>query len=648
MKTTNLLTICFMLHASCFMLHAAMPAPAPKADPNKTALAAKPTVVKAEGGMKTAWGEKVTAANAWREYPRPQLVRKDWMCLNGEWEYAVTTALQDRPEKMEGKILVPFCFESILSGVMRDIAPVDRMWYRRHFELTPLANGERLLLHFEGVDYRSQVFLNGLETLEVPHEGPYPFTVDATDYVKAGDNTLEVLAWDPTGEGGFAPFGKQTFRPGGCNYHRVSGIWQSVWCERVPATYLKTYRTLPDIDRGIIAVKPVLEGDAMNAAIRIEVQDAGRTLAAAEVTTLSDYTELTMPKGFALWSPKSPKLYDLVITVRDRRLGTTDTVRGYFGMRKFEKRKDAKGIWRIFVNNEPLYLMGTLDQGFWPDGIWTPPSDEAQKADIQFLKNAGFNMTRKHMKVENLRWYYHCDTLGLLVMQDVDAQGGTWKVEARTAEPHDRLIGRHRAEIDRRMELLMFEPCLICWIPYNEGVTQPWAFQTHQVMSWVKRRDPSRLVCGPSGWNDFDGGSSRHREPAHPATHPSKVAMEKGDLIDMHCYPGPDTFPADPDRVCFLGEWGGVGLNVPGHLWAANAWGYAKTASIAEFEKRYISMVARLGELTKKGLSGSVYTQTTDCEREANGLITYDRKVPKFDLAKVRAAHEKVIAEMSK
>jgi len=642
-KSAGLVVVLWTMGA--WSVGAAAPA---KVDANQQALAARPVVVKSEGGMKTAWGEKVTAANAWREYPRPQLVRGEWTCLNGEWEYAVTTALMNRPEKMEGKILVPFCFESILSGVMRDIAPVDRMWYRRTVEFKPLAKNERMRLHFEGVDYRAQVFVNGIETLEVPHKGPYPFTVDITDFVKAGANTLEVLAWDPTGEGGYSPWGKQTFKPGGCNYHRVSGIWQSVWCERVPSTFLKDYRTLPDIDRGVIAVKPVLEGDLMNASVRIEVQEEGKTLAAAEVQSLTEYTELTMPKGFGLWSPTTPKLYDLVFTVTDRRTGTKDVAKGYFGMRKFEKRKDAKGIWRVFVNNQPLYLMGTLDQGFWPDGIWTPPSDEAQKADILFLKNAGFNMTRKHMKVENRRWYYHCDTLGLLVMQDIDAQGGEWRVEAKKAEAHDRLIGRHREESAERMELLMAEPCICCWIPYNEGVTQPWAFQTHQMLAWVKRRDPSRLVDGPSGWNDFDGGNAFHRQPAHPPSDPSKVPAEKGDLIDMHYYPGPDSFPANPERICFLGEWGGVGFNIPGHLWAKDAWGYAKETSVAAFEKRYLGMVGKLGELAKKGLAGSVYTQTTDCEREANGLITYDRKVPKFDLGKVRAAHEKVIAEMSK
>ena len=604
----------------------------------------RPKVVKAEGGMTTPWGDKVTPENAWREYPRPQLRRADWMCLNGLWDYAVVAATDPKPSAWEGKILVPFAFESKLSGVMRDIEPTDRMWYRRTFTAPAVGEDERFLINFDGVDWRAQVFVNGCETLEAPHEGPLGFTVDATPFLKPGENTLEVLAWDPTGTDGAGPVGKQKLGPCGCVYHRVSGIWQTVWAEKVPATHLEAYRLEPDFDAGVIRVQPVVAGDAMNAKVSVEVSDGGKRLAASEVQRLDDYTAIKLPEGWQAWCPENPKLYDLRITVANARTGAKDVTEGYFGMRKIEKRKDGNGIWRFFLNGRPVYLMGVLDQGYWPDGLWTPPSDEAMAFDLKFFKDCGMNFVRKHVKVEPLRWYYLCDRLGLLVLQDLTAPcGSKGIVNEFNAEAHDRLVAAHRRSMAETMRLLQPSPSVIAWSVYNEGGTQPWAVQTHAALAWAKRRDPARLVGAPSGWVDFDGGGWRHLEEsvAMPLA-PTEVAEEKGDFVDMHHYPEPG-MPTDSTRISFLSEWGGIGLLLKGHLWAPDAWGYAEEPTTAALEKRYLDMVGTLEDLARKGLSGSVYTQATDCEREATGLLTYDRRVAKVRPEAVRAAHVKVL-----
>ena len=604
----------------------------------------RPRKLQAEGGMTTPWGDAVTPGNAWREYPRPQLVRGSWTNLNGLWDCAVVSATDPKPSAWEDRILVPFAFESALSGLRREIAPTDRMWYRRTFDAPALKDGERLLLHFDGVDWRAQVFVNGRETLDVPHEGPLPFTVDATAWVKRGENTLEVLAWDPTGTAGSGPKGKQNLVPGGCSYHRVSGIWQTVWFEVVPATRLASYRLEPDLANGAIRVQPVLAGDAMNASVAIDVLDGERKITSVAVKRLDAFTSIPLPHGWEAWSPAHPKLYDLKFTVENRLSGTVDSVTGYFGMRQIEKRKDAKGVWRIYLNGEPTYLMGILDQGYWPDGLWTPPSDEAMAFDVAFFKSCGLNMARKHVKVEPMRWYHQCDRQGLLVIQDLCAPcGGKGIVSERVAEEHDRLLGAHRRAMAETMDLLQASPCVIGWAPYNEGTAQPWAMQTHATLAWTKRRDPTRLVDGPSGWVDFDGGGWRHKQQTRTPLAPTDVAEEKGDLVDMHHYPEPNMHEGG-DRASFLGEWGGVGLKVPDHLWSWGAWGYAEEPSAEAFERRYLGMVRKLEDLAAKGLSGSVYTQATDCEREVNGLITYDRRVPKVHPETVRAAHERVLS----
>ena len=576
--------------------------------------------------MMTQWGEKVTAENAWRSYPRPQMVRDGWINLNGEWDYAVTsvTNTPGRPEKWDGKILVPFPLESALSGVGRLLKPDEFLWYTRKIQCDPKP-GERILLHFGGVDFRTMVFIGHDEVTDVPHEGGQnAFTLDITDFVKKGENVLTVCVWDPT-EDFVNSRGKQSFKPRGCFYTRVSGIWQTVWMETVPEKYIKSYRLFTDIDKGTVR----FEFD--------KVEGAGEV----EVTT-------DMPKDFECWSPENPKLYHF--TAKYGR----DEVRGSFGMRKIEKRRDAKGVLRFFLNNKPYFLIGTLDQGWWPDGLLTPPSEEAMEYDVKVLKECGFNMLRKHIKVEPQQYYAMCDRLGILVVQDLPSGDGSWRDPMGAG-----VVKRYwleRQEMNEMMDDLQPFASIVMWNPYNEGWTQPGEFLTHSMLDFVKRHDATRLVNGPSGCWDWEGGHllpkgwtwTNRVETAH---RPAGVC-EAADTVDMHLYRGPKMFAVNDRRISFLGEFGGLGHPVPGHLWnespkdARGNWGYGgieDTKTREGLEKTYLGLMDRLGQLAEWGLGGSVYTQTTDVEIEINGLMTYDRKVLKYNPEVLRKAHAEVV-----
>ena len=506
--------------------------------------------------LMTPWGEKVTSANCWREYPRPQMVRDNWTCLNGDWDWQVTsvTNTPGRPETWAGKIRVPFAIESALSGVGRALEPDEFLWYTRTITCAP-APGKRILLHFEAVDFRAMVFIGHQEVTDVPHEsGQLPFTLDITDYVKPGDNELTVCVWDPTDDF-INSRGKQCFKPGGCFYTRSSGIVGSVWMETVPEKHIRSYKLYTDIDKGTVR----FEFD--------KVEGAGEV----KVTT-------NLPKDFTCWTPETPQLYTFTATYGE------DVVKGYFGMRKFEKRKDAKGVLRFFLNHKPIFLLGTLDQGWWPDGLLTPPSEEAMVFDILTLKDCGYNMMRKHIKVEPRRYYYLCDKLGLLLIQDL-----------------------------------------------------------------TRRYDATRLVNGPSGCWDWEGGEllpfgwSKRVKTAHkPAGE-----CEAADTVDYHLYRGPTMFPVNDRRISFLGEFGGLGHPVTGHLWreAKANWGYGgieDTKTRGGLAQTYAKLMDEVGALAEKGLGGAVYTQTTDVEIEINGLLTYDRKVLKFDPAALKEVHARV------
>ena len=609
------------------------------------AVAASAAAALTAAPMMTPWGEKVTSENAWRAYPRPQMERANWVSLNGDWDYAITSVADTpgRPEKWDGKIRVPFAVESALSGVGRLLEPDQFLWYTRKITCAKVP-GERILLHFDGVDFRTMVFIGHREVTDVPHEGgQLPFALDITDCVVDGENELTVCVWDPT-EDFVNSRGKQSFKPKGCFYTRVSGIWQTVWMENVPEQHIRGYKVVTDIDKGTVTIDFALKGG--NGEVAVGVDDAASVRIAtgrgrpvygasrAEVT-------IALPKGFRLWSPETPYLYAFTA-----RFGK-DEVKGYFGMRKFEKRKDANGVWRFFLNNRPYYVMATLDQGWWPDGLLTPPSDEAMAFDIKTLKDCGFNTMRKHIKVEPLRYYWLCDKMGLLVIQDLPSASSAWpKSLANT-----RGYGLQRLEQKGMMDHLQAIPAIVMWTPYNEGWSQPGEFLTHSMLDFVRRYDPTRLVNGPSGAFDWEGGHllpkgwtwTNRVETAHK---PAGVC-EAADVVDMHLYRGPKMFKVNDRRVSFLGEFGGLGHPVEGHTWnGAKGWGYggvSDTSTREGLEKTYLALMAKLGDLAEWGLAGSVYTQTTDVEIELNGLLTYDRKVLKYDAAKLRAAHAEVI-----
>ena len=606
----------------------------------------------AQAGMMTTWGEKVTSGNAWRGYPRPQMVRSDWTNLNGDWDYAITsvTNTPGRPEKWDGKIRVPFALESALSGTGKMLEPDQFLWYTRKINCRK-ETGKRILLHFGAVDFRTMVFIGHDEVTDVPHEGGQnPFTLDITDFVKDGENDLTVCVWDPT-EDFVNSRGKQSFKPAGCFYTRVSGIWQTVWMETVPETRIESFKVATDIDKGTVSFdfRTVGFGDDE---IEVSVYDAAGEEVADGDGDVGKRLTLEMPKDFKLWSPDTPCLYTFKAKFGD------DEITGYFGMRKFEKRRDAKGILRFFLNNAPYYVMATLDQGWWPDGLLTPPSDEAMAFDIQTLKDCGFNTMRKHIKVEPLRYYYLCDKMGLLVIQDLPSGNHLWKSPLLPEETARYWL--ERQEQKEMMDLLQAVPSIVMWNPYNEGWSQPGEFLTHSMLDFTRRYDPTRLVNAPSGCWDWEGG---HLLPKGWAwtnrvltAHKPAGVCEAADTVDLHLYRGPDMLAVNDRRISFLGEFGGLGHPVEGHLWKTKPggkgnWGYGgieDTKTPEGLEKTYLGLMDKLGELAEKGLGGSVYTQTTDVEIEINGLLTYDRKVLKYNPAVLKKAHGEVIRRAKK
>ncbi len=567
----------------------------------------------ADGPLTTPWTAKVSADRAWPEYPRPQMARPKWTNLNGLWDYAIRGKDVDRPSQFDGQLLVPFPVESALSGVKRAVTPEQRLWYRRTFTAQP-ARGTRLLLHFDAVDWRAEVWVNGKAV--GTHEGGYdPFTFDITDALKPGARQeLAVAVWDPT-DTGLQPRGKQVLNPNGIWYTAVTGIWQTVWLEPVPAAYIRSLQMVPDLDgkRLRLTVNTVGEGE-FTATARLRGQTVG---------TISGRTnaETSLPlRAVTPWSPDAPVLYDLAV-----KLKSGDSVTSYFGMRKVEFRKDSAGFNRIFLNNAPLFNIGPLDQGWWPDGLYTAPTDEALRSDIETLKKLGFNMARKHVKVEPARYYYWCDKLGFMIWQDLPS-AMTSRIPSnvrKNAAADAKFPAAEAAAWERELRALIANvgnaASVVAWVPFNEGWGQ---HDTNDVLKLVKSLDPSRLVDGPSGWED----------------------RGFGDFKDMHEYPGPNMFPVLPDRVSVLGEFGGLGLPMPGHLWwDKRNWGYRTFEDTAKLQAGYEALIEKLEPLVKQGLAAAVYTQTTDVEGEVNGLMTYDRKVVKFDAARLSEMHKRII-----
>lgn len=585
----------------------------------------------AKKSLMTRWGKAVTPENTWQEYPRPQLVRENWQNLNGLWDFALQSDAVAAPESYSKQILVPFCVESALSGVGEKVTPEDRMWYRRQFDLPQGWSDKRVILNFEAVDWQCTVWVN--KALVGSHQGGFDrISFDVTRYLKEqGPQEVVVSAWDPTNLGTQAR-GKQKLEQEGIWYTPVSGIWQTVWLEAVPKeAAIKEIKIVPDIDRQTVTVTPMLfEPKKENFDVIVTVLDGGkqvarRTARADKAVTL----DIDNPK---LWSPNNPFLYDLKLelVMPGSNASRLETLTSYFGMRKISLDDGPHG--KVFaLNNWPLFHYGTLDQGWWPDGLHTPPSDEAMKYDIEITKQMGFNMIRKHIKVEPDRWYYWCDKLGILVWQDMPSGMMVLPQARNNRAAHPQQVWPDGPDINRRSEnAAQFEyelkrmidlrynaPSIVIWVPFNEGWGQ---YDTGRICSLVNELDPSRLVNAVSGW----------------------ALRPYGDVYDIHTYGEKvDVPPMQPTRATVIGEYGGIGYPVKDHLWNPNMrnWGYQTYHSADELYDKYVHKFNQIADMKTKGLSAAVYTQTTDVEGEVNGLLTYDREIIKIDPAKLAKIH---------
>src|SRR5262245_12328677 len=579
-----------------------------------------------KGPLLTRWAKDVRPDKVHPEYPRPQMVRKDWLNLNGLWDYAIRPRKEARPEKFDGQILVPFPVESALSGVMKPVGPEQRLWSRRTFDVPKEWAGKRCLLHFGAVDWETQVSINGKNVGE--HRGGYdPFTFDITDALKKdGEQELIVAVWDPTDQGR-QPRGKQVRKPESIWYTPTTGIWQTVWLEPVAESHIRSLKIVPDINSETVRVTVEGTGRA-GAEVRLQIDSAaiagtGKPAIVDPAVKASGKTgeeiSLKVPFGSrCFWSPDRPWLYGLRVQLLAQGK-VADTVDSYFGMRKIALDKDEKGITRILLNDKPLFQYGPLDQGFWPDGLYTAPTDEALRYDLEMTKKLGFNMVRKHVKVEPARWYYHCDRLGLLVWQDMpsgDASVAPGKGEIKRSKESAENFER---ELKAMIAALHNHPCIVLWVPFNEGWGQ---YDTKRIADLVKKQDPTRLVTCASGWNDVAGA---------------------GDVHDIHVYPGPGAPPPEEKRAVVLGEFGGLGLPLSGHTWQAEKnWGYRSFKTQKELTAAYLQLAANLRMLIARGLSAAVYTQTTDVEVEVNGLLTYDRAVVKMDEKRITEANKRL------
>jgi len=556
-----------------------------------------------EGQLMTRWAKDVSPGNVWPEYPRPQMTRDQWQNLNGLWDYAITPSTADsRPAAWEGQILVPFAIESALSGVKKAVQPDQTLWYRRTFPASGNLDGQRLLLHFNAVDWECAVFVNG--TFCGRHQGGYdPFYFDITGaLVPQGDQELVVAVWDPSDKG-YQPRGKQILEPQGIWYTAVTGIWQSVWLEPVPRAHIRNLALTPDIDKGVLRLSATVDGAAPGDEIVAVALDGDAPVAGSAGQPGAPF-EIPIENA-KLWSPDSPFLYNLTVSLT-RGGQTLDEVQSYFGMRKIAVAKDDRGINRLVLNNQVLFQLGPLDQGWWPDGLYTAPTDEALRYDVETTRAMGFNMARKHVKIEPLRWYYHCDRLGLLVWQDMPSGDAYIGHNDPDIERTAQSAHNYYRELGELVRDFGNHPSIIMWVPFNEGWGQ---FQTNEVTAWLKQLDPSRLVNQTSGWADR-GGS---------------------DVYDKHSYPGPDMFPIQDHRASVLGEFGGLGWPVEGHLWwDKRNWGYRTYQDREALAGHYEQLIRRLRYLIHDGLAAAVYTQTTDVEGEVNGLMTYDRELVKL------------------
>lgn len=558
----------------------------------------------ASAPLMSRWASEVSPAHAHPEYPRPQCVRVDWLNLNGLWEYQISTNGAAPPAGYAGQILVPYPIESALSGVARRLDGDAVLWYRRVLAVPKSWRDRRVRLHFGGVDWWTRVFVNGRAVGQ--HRGGYDaFSFDITPCLRwEGAEEIRVAVTDPTE--GDQPRGKQSRKPEGIFYTPTSGIWQTVWLEPVPAVALDELKLTPDLDHQALRVRAAVASLDNDLSVEAVALDQGREVGRVAGPPNDEMLlPLVSPR---LWSPDDPFLYDLRVTLK-RGSNRLDQVTSYFGMRKIALRKDERGLTRIALNDRVLFQVGTLDQGFWPDGIYSAPTDGALRADLEFLKRAGFNMTRKHVKVEPERWYYWCDKLGLLVWQDMPS--------GNNATPEGRR--NFEAELLHMMKGLHNHPSIVLWVLFNEGWGQ---YDTERLVGWMKSADPSRLVNNASGWTD----------------------QRVGDVIDMHSYPVPLNPSPESRRAAVSGEFGGLGLRFEGHSWSARSWDYQSVRDTATLDAEYGRLLGMVWEnYEQRGLSAAVYTQTTDVETECNGLLTYDREVIKPTIARLLQANKGLV-----
>jgi len=596
--------------------------------------------------LMTRWAKDVSPDKVHPEYPRPQMVREKWVNLNGLWDYAIASDVNAKPETWDGKTLVPFPVESALSGVMKRVPEGGKLWYRRSFATPEMAQDWRLLLHFGASDWETVVWINGQKVGE--HHGGYdPFTFDITDALTStkrervkndpkrergseGENELLVAVSDPT-DGSFQPRGKQVRKPHGIWYTPTTGIWQTVWLEPVPKSHLRSIQIVPDFDAKLVRFRAVCDGGHPQQQVKWTIYDNTPGLETNLVGwAVARPGEEAVVKIATIkaWSPDKPFLYTLDVSLSEPPVGGQiqyhDGLSSYFAMRKISLGKDEQGVTRIMLNNKPVFQYGPLDQGFWPDGLYTAPTDEALRYDIEMTKKLGFNMIRKHVKTEPARWYYHCDKLGMLVWQDMPSgdRNAPWDPFGkhdnteltRTKESSDNYNHEWKAIIDS----LRNHPSIVMWVPFNEGWGQA---NTVAITKWTKEYDPTRLVNCASGGNDFP----------------------VGDVIDVHRYPGPFAPKPTSDRAAVLGEFGGLGLPLEGHTWQGkDNWGYRSFTAKEDLHRAYVGLLSALRPMIAQGVSAAVYTQTTDVEIEVNGLMTYDRSILKMDADAIAKAARKL------
>jgi len=576
--------------------------------------------------IKTQWADKVNPANPLPEYPRPQLVRDQWQNLTGMWEYVIRPKGNAIPGNYEGRILVPFAIESSLSGVQKPVGENNELWYHRTFTIPATWKAKRIMLNFGAVDWKADVWINNIKAGS--HTGGYtPFSIDITACIaKGGEQDIVVRVWDPS-DAGYQPHGKQVNNPEGIWYTSVTGIWQTVWIEPVDAAHIGQLKTVPDVDGSSLSVLASVTGALPGDQVEVKALENGKVISEGRALAGQPVLlDIPQPK---LWSPETPYLYDMVVTLWRSQVAA-DVVKSYFGMRKISSKRDENGIVRLQLNNRDYFQFGPLDQGWWPDGLYTAPGDEALLFDITKTKDLGFNMIRKHVKVEPARWYYHCDRAGILVWQDMPSgdRSPHWQMRnyfnGKEFERSAASEENYRREWKEIIDMCYSNPCVVTWVPFNEAWGQ---FKTPEIVEWTKNYDPSRLVNPASGGNHYD----------------------TGDMLDIHNYPDPIIAMFDGKRACVLGEYGGIGLAINDHLWEQDRnWGYVQYKTSEEATDAYIRLAEKLKLYIPTCYSAAVYTQTTDVEIEVNGLMTYDRKVIKLNEERIRKVNLEVCNSLSK